>query len=53
MNMFWARHSTDRNRSGGTTIQPSRQPVMLKYFEKLFTRITCPPSPAALAAGPS
>jgi hypothetical protein len=26
-------------RSGGTTSQPSRQPAMLKYLEKLLTTI--------------
>ncbi len=30
-------------KDGGTTNQPSRQPVMLKYFEKLLTEITSSP----------
>ena len=33
--------------AGGTTSQPSRQPVMLKYFEKLFTVTTSSPSDSA------
>ncbi len=37
MKKFCARHSTARSSAGGTTIQPSRQPVIEKYFEKLLT----------------
>jgi hypothetical protein len=33
--------------AGGTTGQPSRQPVMLKYFEKLFTVTTSSPYDSA------
>ena len=39
MKKFCARHSTARSMSGGTTIQPIRQPVIEKYFEKLLTTI--------------
>ena len=34
---FPVRQSTARRNSVGTRSQPSRQPVMAKYFEKLFT----------------
>ena len=52
MKWFCARHSTERCRSSGTTIQPSRQPVMEKYFEKLLMMITRSLSAAAVTAGP-
>ena len=39
MNRFCARLSIERSRSSGTTIQPSRQPVIEKYFEKLLMTI--------------
>ncbi len=38
MNRFCASFSIALIIQGGTTSQPSRQPVMLKYFEKLLTR---------------
>ena len=34
MNMFWAIRSTTRTWASGTTIQPTRQPVIEKYLEK-------------------
>ena len=34
---FPVRQSTARRNSAGTSSQPSRQPVMAKYFEKLLT----------------
>jgi hypothetical protein len=34
MNMFWASRSTVRTCASGTTIQPTRQPVIEKYLEK-------------------
>ena len=34
---FPVRQSTARRSSAGTSNQPSRQPVIAKYFEKLFT----------------
>ena len=34
---FPVRQSTARCSSCGTSSQPSRQPVIAKYFEKLFT----------------
>ena len=37
MNRFCASFSTLRSSASGTTSQPRRQPVMPKYFEKLFT----------------
>ena len=39
MNRFCARRSIGCSRSGGTTSQPSRQPVIEKYLEKEFTTI--------------
>jgi hypothetical protein len=36
MNRFCANRSTTGTSVSGTTIQPSRQPVMLKYLEKLL-----------------
>lgn len=50
MNRFWASRSTGRVRSSGSTIQPTRQPVMDQYFEnELIT--TAPGIAAAVAAG--
>ena len=51
MNRFCARHSTGRTRSSGSTSQPIRQPVMEKYFEKLFTTTACGLNAAAVAIG--
>ena len=48
MKRFWARHSTARARSAGTSIQPRRQPVMEKYFEKLLTTMAVSSREAAL-----
>ena len=48
MNRFCARHSTGRTRSSGSTIQPTRQPVMLKYLEKLLTTMALGLSAAAV-----
>ena len=36
MKRFCASRSIGRSRSEGATIQPSRQPVIEKYFEKLL-----------------
>ncbi len=36
MNRFCARRSTTGTMASGTTIQPKRQPVMLKYLLKLL-----------------
>ena len=40
MKRFCASFSTACATSSGATIQPRRQPVMLKYFEKLLMLIT-------------
>ena len=53
MNRCCASRSKRFTRCAGSTAQPSRQPVMQKYFEKLFTSTTSPSRPAALRAGPS
>ena len=50
MNRFCASRSTGRVRSSGSTIQPTRQPVIDQYFEnELIT--TAPGIAAAGAAG--
>ena len=36
MNRFCAKRSITGTNRSGTTIQPKRQPVMLKYLEKLL-----------------
>ena len=51
MNRFCASFSTAPTSAGGTTSQPRRQPVMLKYFEKLLTVITSSPSDERRAPG--
>ena len=48
MNMFWAMRSTVRIIVSGTIIQPIRQPVMLKYFEKLLMTTTSSLTSSAL-----
>ena len=48
INMFCASFSIAGNKVGGTTNQPKRQPVMLKYFEKLLITITSSPNASAL-----
>jgi len=48
MNRFCASFSIGATSSSGTTAHPSRQPVMLKYFEKLLTEITSSPHCSAL-----
>ena len=40
MNRFCASRSTTGTSASGTTIQPRRQPVMLKYLEKLLMLMT-------------
>ena len=50
MNRFCASRSTVRTMSGGTTIQPIRQPVIPKYFEKLLTTTTSSVTSSALTA---
>jgi hypothetical protein len=47
MNRFCASFSKALTSAGGTTSQPSRQPVMLKYFEKLLTVTTSSPRVSA------
>ena len=37
MYRFWVSRSIGRTNSSGTTSQPIRQPVKLKYLEKLLT----------------
>ena len=39
MKRLCARHSTVRTSDSGSTAQPSRQPVIEKYFEKLLMTI--------------
>jgi hypothetical protein len=53
MNRFCASFSKVPTSAGGTTSQPSRQPVMLKYFEKLLTVITLSSNDSAETGGPS
>ena len=48
MNMLAASRSIVRTMSGGTTIQPIRQPVMLKYLEKLLMTTTSSVTSSAL-----
>ena len=52
INKFCAKHSTGRTRSFGSTIQPTRQPVIEKYFENEFTT-TAPAMLAAVESGAS
>ena len=51
MAKFPARQSTARRRSSGSSSQPSRQPVIAKYFEKLSPRWLPRRLPAQLVAG--
>ena len=51
MNRFCARHSTGRTRSSGSTIQPTRQPVIEKYLEKLLMTMAFRLNAAAVAIG--
>ena len=51
MKRFCARRSTGRARSSGTTIQPRRQPVIAKYFEKPLITTALSENAATLAAG--
>ena len=53
MKKFWVSRSIGRTSSGGTTSQPTRQPVIEKYFEKLLTTIACSETSTAEAASPS
>jgi hypothetical protein len=48
MNRFCASFSTAGTSASGTTSQPRRQPVMLKYLEKLLTVMTSSPKASAL-----
>ncbi len=48
--MFCARHSTGRIRSSGSTIQPTRQPVMLQYLLKLLITTGEPGRAAAVVS---
>jgi hypothetical protein len=47
------RRSMGRMSASGTTSQPMRQPVMLKYFEKLLTTIASSEWVSAVSAGAS
>ena len=49
MYRFCASFSTGVTSASGNTSQPKRQPVMLKYFEKLLTTTACGLSAAAVA----
>ena len=49
MNRCCASFSSSRTRASGSTTQPSRHPVMQKYFEKLLTSTSSPGSPYAVA----
>ena len=40
-----------RTRLGGTTIHPTRQPVIEKYFEKLLMTTTSSENCSAVASG--
>ena len=53
MYRFCCSRSTVATRCGGTTIQPSRQPVIEKYFEKLLTTTASVPNDSAVSARPS
>ena len=44
MTRFWASRSTRSTRSSGRTSQPSRQPVIDQYLEKLLTTIGAGPA---------
>ncbi|KEI44617.1 hypothetical protein GU90_08890 [Saccharopolyspora rectivirgula] len=46
------RVSTARRRRSGTSIQPSRQPVMHQYLEKLFTTIASRENSQAVCSCP-
>ena len=48
MKRFCATRSTTGTMASGTTIQPRRQPVMLKYLLKLLMLITSSPSASAV-----
>ena len=47
MNRFCASFSMARTMFSGTTSQPRRQPVMLKYLEKLLITMMSSPSDSA------
>ena len=51
MKRFWVSRSTALARSSGTTIQPSRQPVIAKYFENPLITTARSEQAATLAAG--
>ena len=53
MKKFCARRSIGRTRSGGTISQPTRQPVIEKYFEKLLTTMAVSDTSTADAVSPS
>ena len=48
MNRFCANRVTGATGVSGSTSQPRRQPVMLKYFEKLLIETTSSPCMSAL-----
>ena len=49
MNRFCASRSIGATSASGSTSQPRRQPVMLKYLLKLLTETMCSPSFKALS----
>ena len=53
MKKFWLSRSIGRTRSVGTTSQPTRQPVMEKYFEKLLTTMAESETSTADTVSPS
>ena len=53
MKKFCVSRSIGRTRSGGTTSQPIRQPVIEKYFEKLLTTTALSETSTADAVSPS
>ena len=48
---FCCSRSIGRTSGSGTTIQPTRQPVMQKYFENELITSACGESSAAVTAG--
>ena len=53
MYRFCASRSTAPTRAGGSTSQPSRHPVIEKYFEKLLIETMSSPCASALPANRS
>ena len=53
MKKFWLSRSIGRTSSVGTTSQPTRQPVIEKYFEKLLTTMAWSETSTADTVSPS